>query len=389
MKRFLFATSLIALCSTSIAQTTYKTSPNGLLTTEGYQSAYIFGECQAARMMFFDGEMRNNVMVMKEVALRHDYRKYNNNNGNSNSGQGRNWSSVTLNLSYCDHTNISHTFSNNSTNTPALVFSASVTFPVMSGFPTTKPASWDLKFPFSQAWINNGSGDICLDFDFNGGVLANNGRWSTSWYQTYRTDADNLGDSAGGTYAIHGTGCTDSTQTNAAQSAVFTNVYSSRYPTVSYQNKYRISTRTSYTSPGKIVVHAVSLFGSATGTNFPGVSCEKVFIDLTQPFFLFPLTAGTGTYVNAAIDFPLIPYNANLAGVPFWVQGAWDNTANGALMFTYAERTELPPMPSIKKRYMIYQPDTSIKATTAKASQGSLQSPFYQATHNPIFRYAQ
>ena len=188
----------------------------------------MFGEWQAARLMFFDGEMRTSVMVMKEVAARHDYRDYDNHNHNHNNGQGRTWSKVTLAISTCDITKINQNFSLNPTTTPSKVFDASVTFPTMSGYPSSMPAPWALRFPFSIPWLNNGTADICLDFDFNGGMLANGRSWSTGWYQTYYTDAFNGGDRSTGNYTVMGTGCTDSASSFPASGIVFTDVYSSR-----------------------------------------------------------------------------------------------------------------------------------------------------------------
>ncbi len=384
MKRLLFATSMLVLCGAAFAQNTYKTSPNGLLTTEGYRAAYMFGEWQAARLMFFDGEMRTSVMLMKEIALRHDYRPFYNGNSNSNNGQGRNWTKVTLAISTCDITKINQNFALNPTTTPSKVFDASVTFPSMSGFPSSKPAPWALRFPFSASWLNNGASDICLDFDFNGGTLANAKSWATNWYQTYYTDAFNGGDSSSGSYSVLGTGCTDSGFTAKGSGIVFTNVYSSRYTTnVSYQNMYKVSTRSRYTAKGKPVVHVVSLFGNKTGITFPGVSCEKVFIDMTKPLYIFAMIAGTDSRATTSLNFPLIPYQKSLENIPFFMQAAWDDSSTTALKFTYAEETLLPPMPGVYNRQMIYQNDTTSKGT---ASTGKV---FDAATHNPIFRYAQ
>jgi hypothetical protein len=236
--------------------------------------------------------------------------------------------------------------------------------------------------------VNNGSADICLDFDFTGGKLFNGNRWQYSWYQSYHTDSFNGGDSLGGPWTDLGRGCTDSGSTSPASAIAFANVYSNRYTAnASYQNKYRVSTRTRYTAKGMPVAHVVSLFGNKTGVNFPGISCEKVFIDMNNPFFLLPVTAGTGTNAEVYINFPLLPYQKSLEEIPIYVQGVWSDSSTGAMKFTYAQEVILPPMPVVFKRLMIYQPDPT--KTTALYDTYTKKTVNDATWNNPLFRYAQ
>ena len=169
VKRFLQAASLLLLCAPAFGQTAYS-SPDGFLTKEGKSAAYIFGEYPEPRIMMFDGEMRNKVIVMNEVAFRHDYRDY-----SSYNGAARSWSKITLDVSYCDYAKADTVFANNPTSTPSRVFDAAMNWPGITGFPATNPAKFDdIKFPFSSIWIYSGAEDICLDWDFLGGTLANN-----------------------------------------------------------------------------------------------------------------------------------------------------------------------------------------------------------------------
>ncbi len=174
MKRLLLASSLLALVGHAVGQS--YSSPNGFLTTEGKSAAYIFGEYQAPRIMMFDGEMRNKVMVMNEVGFRHDDRSYTSSNGGA-----RSWTNISLDVSYCNYDKTDTLFTLNPTSTPSRVFSSSMSWPGIVGYPKTKPAPFTpIKFPFSGIWLYNGAEDICLDWDFQGGTLTNGTAWG-SW----------------------------------------------------------------------------------------------------------------------------------------------------------------------------------------------------------------
>ena len=72
----------------------------------------------------------------------------------------------------------STTFSKNFLTTPVQVFSASVTWPKISGNPTTNPATFTstYAFPFKSPWPYSGQNDAGLDYQFSGGTMANNAR---------------------------------------------------------------------------------------------------------------------------------------------------------------------------------------------------------------------
>ena len=97
----------------AVGQTAYS-SPDGFLTKEGKSAAYIFGEYPEPRIMMFDGEMRNKVIVMNEVAFRHDYRDYSPYNG-----AARSWTNISLDISYCDYSKLDTVFTLNPTSTPS------------------------------------------------------------------------------------------------------------------------------------------------------------------------------------------------------------------------------------------------------------------------------
>ena len=172
--RTLLIVSLAAFTASAVAQNqTHYSSPRGLLTIDGNSEATHFGGFSNARYMFFDGEQRNSVIVVREVAYRLDQRIY-----SSTSGAGRSWSAVTLNASDCYINEATTTFSENQVSKPTQVFSGKVTWPSITSRPASNPATWGgakgaYRFPFSTAWISVGRRDICLDYDFSGGSLEN------------------------------------------------------------------------------------------------------------------------------------------------------------------------------------------------------------------------
>lgn len=383
MQRIINITSIALLCSSLFGQGAYS-SPDGFLNTEGKSAAYIFGEYPEPRIMMFDGEMRNKVIVMNEIAFRHDYRDY-----PTYRGAARSWAKITLDVSYCDYTKADTVFANNPTSTPSRVYDNAMNWPGIVGFPATNPAKFDtIKFPFSSIWIYNGAEDICLDWDFQGGTLANNKTWSSNRYETYYLDAPIMGNEASGEYFKYGTGCTDSgSPNNPATTWVYTKVYNNKYvaePT--WRNQYRVYTQTRYTAKGAPVIVALTLGGSSAGINFPGLACEKVYINLAGPMLLVPLIAGTSSTARVYMPLPgiLFPYNATLAGLDFWAQSVWDDSVTNQLRISQGEKSLLPLMPPSYKRQTIFQTDPLQKATNADGFDKAFES-----THNPVIRYGQ
>ncbi|MCA8956054.1 MAG: hypothetical protein KDC87_08265 [Planctomycetes bacterium] len=382
MRLFLNSTLFLA-CTATLAAQTYRSSPDGFLSSEGELKAYMFGEWANAREMFLDGTARNNVMVLKGVDLRADNFNY-----GASTGTARTFSRITLDIAPCNFATPSTNFSSNPTSTPTRVFSASVTLPGRTGFPTSTPAPWDINFAFTNTWIYNGATDICLDFEFQGGVLANA---STQWwpkpcaYETYYVDAPNTGNIGEGAFKQHGTGCTDSAHTSPGTGWVTTKVYNSMAP--KNQNMYEVYSSTSYTANNALVLHAFSFFPDTTGQVFPGVACEKVFMDLTKPIYLFPTTAGTGG-TRAYINYPLIPYQKIFEGTNVVVQGVWDDSVTNQTKFTYAESNILPKMPGTYSRAMLYSCDTA-NYVSGRQDPVTGTTIITEATHNPIFRYVQ
>ena len=82
---------------------------------------------------------------------------------------------VTLNMATSDYNQLgqlSSIFTLNKLGTPTLVIRGSVTWGSQTGKPSSSPAAWDRKFPFTISYVHTGALDISMDFDFSGGKLA-------------------------------------------------------------------------------------------------------------------------------------------------------------------------------------------------------------------------
>ena len=391
MKSQILAT-VLALAAGLSAQS-YVTSPAGHLSGEGYSSAYIFGEWSEARVQFLDGEMRNTAMFIKEVAFRPD--GDHNYTGNSSSttgtrGAGRSWSNVSLDIAPCDYAKASLFFTLNQSTTPTRVFSASMSWPTLVGYTAARPAAFSINFPFSgsSGYFYNGQTDLSLDFDFDGGKLSNGCSgtyycWPATWYQSYNLDAPNIGTTTSGWYKRIGTGCKDSSiPSYTADTLLYLDVFNSNYTVdTTLRNNYRVKTRSRSTAPGAAVAHCLSLFGSETGYTLPFVSCDKAFIDLNQPYYLFFGTATNDTNANTELLLPLLPYQKSYERIRFYLQAAWNDSKTGYFSLSRGEVSELPPMPSdTVKRACIFNSDDT-KTT------GQNDTIYKTATHNPVIRY--
>ena len=100
---------------------------------------------------------------------------------------------MTLHIAECDISKATIIFNRHPTTPPARVFSGVIAWPSLRGLPGTSPAPWGgingrLVFPFQQPWVYSGTTDMMLDYDFDGGLLANNGFWPTHYRREYVLD---------------------------------------------------------------------------------------------------------------------------------------------------------------------------------------------------------
>ncbi len=362
------------------------TSPKDFLSKEGEGIAQWFGAYSNGRIMMFDGEHRNSSFQIKEVALRLDYTQH-----YGTTTAARKWTNVTLDVSPCDLTQLSTTFSQNPTATPNRVFGAAVSWPLGSGLPATFPAPWGgatgaLRFPFQKPWSYSGKADICLDFDFNGGTISNSA-WKTEAF-TYQLDGYVTGTnfSLGTPFSLgnggtgSGPGCADSGQSNIRGFVVpILTTFGPTYLIASKRNMHELRIEVYGTAPSRPVVSAVSLGGSTSGTVFPGVSCNNLYIDPSQPTFYGLLTADSSGITFQS--FPLYPYTPAATGARLWFQAAWNDSNTGLLKLSRAAWNSVPRQGRSYARSTVHQPDPTKKK---QSGNGPTQDPLW----NPILRYA-
>jgi hypothetical protein len=380
-----FPVLVFALCTPSLAQS-YVSSPPSLLNVEGPTFASKFGAYSNSRYMLFDGELRNSAIGIKEVAVRDDYYPYTKRNG-----MGRRWTDVTLAVSLCDTGNLSSIFANNATSTPTRVFSGSVTWGTNTGHPGTLPAQWTKSFPFSTTWAYNGKKDISLDFDFNGGTMANNASWSTKEMHEFFLDAYPTFTRAEGVQVFHGNGgrtggCLDGNSTLGGLNFLHCIGYGANYHVPAYRNKFQLYTFSYYTAPRAPVANIVNFKGSAAGITFPSVVCNKLHLDPTK-FLMIGISNANGPGAWSGYFYPtktsegLIAYNSAYVGLSMWAQGYWIDSTKNAIRLTRAVNTRIPWVPRAVNRSALFQPLTHMKNSTG-------YGPFSGERHNPILRYA-
>ena len=328
------------------AQSVTVSSPYRFGTIEGESWADEFGHQPSYRHMLFDGELGGRVMTIKSVRLREDYR-------DQYASIGRSWNRITLDLSTCDFSKRNRVFSQNPTSTPTRVFSSGVVWPTIQGRPATVPTAWTgrngaLRFPFSRGWSYTGTTDVCLDFQFAGGVLATRGSWSGGQGR-YQLDSFGTGWRNGAWMLTYGRGCRDSSWSLGGVIVVDSATHGSLDPNPSFRNRHVFQTQSFATARGKPVVHAIGIGGHPVGVTCPGVTCEKLFDDLSLPIVFLSFVADGQTSM-ARSPFVTAPYSPAVVGAEVWGQAAWADSANGALRLSKAARTTIVDLPRVYRR---------------------------------------
>jgi hypothetical protein len=341
---FLSSTLLASLA----AQPTL-TSPTGFLARDanGFAGPRVSSN---GRWMILDGETGIAPSLLKEVSFRPDYREH-----AAGTGLGRLWSNVSLDISEADARRPSRTFSSNPVTQPLRVFSGVVVWPDMLGVPATNPPAWGganggLTFPFTTPWSYTATADICLDFGFTGGLIIGGGApaWPPVMSFPYFLDGV-FADGLSGVLTSYGTrGCRDTGAAAGGWAMVVTG-YGAGWQT--------IATVSHATAPNAPVVHALGLGGRPTGAAFPGVACERLFVDPTAPTLYF-FQRTIGDYAFTTLAFPNVP-GSN--GTPMWFQAAWNDSATGQLKLTDAMHTTVVGGPFPRIRSEVVQADPALK----------------------------
>lgn len=356
--RHLFLSALMLVVSTSlVAQVKTVSSPPGYETKGQVDSAgwgYRFGQYSNERFQAADAQFRKRIMVIREVSYRLDGgRNYAANS--TSAGVGRTWTNVTLHMSDCDYDKVTSTFSTNAITTPQKVFDAKVVWQTQVGIPGSDPAPWGgsgHKFPFSTTWVYTGLRDILLDYVFLGGSLANNSAWSGSTSKRYYLDGFNAPNFNLGQSAEYPSSYSQTTPANCMDSSLSVSNQAARNDIQgifvynadrsSYPNQVRLQWRSFYTAPGAPVIKALGFAGVPAGINI-SARCNKLYLDLTKPFLLFPDKA-SATASTAASSFTTLsaPFHGSMGGAALWFQCAWDDSKNKSFSLTTASQRIVP-----------------------------------------------
>jgi hypothetical protein len=353
-------TTLIALALSSTSLAAQFTTPAGYLSTEGktWQNvatlngySYYFGRTSVQHYQQVDAEIKKKgLQVLTSVGFRPDYQNHTN-----FSAAGRNWSNVTLKLSDGDHATMSSTFAANQLSTPSMVFSGSVTWPHITGNPTSQPAPWDSQyaFPFgtgggSGIYMYTATTDLCLDFTFTGGTLLNNLGWSGTQGRNYFFDgiytltATTYGRQV---YKFIGTttaNCTDSFHTSGyASGSIQVGLYGKGYTqTPAWTGKAVMHIFGARTAPNSFVLHAIGIGGTTPGLSIPALGCYNLMFDMTQLLTIYNIAtnaAGSRAWLHVPIaDLSILAPLGRTVSI--WSQAAWAESKSGKTMLTTAER---------------------------------------------------
>ena len=383
MNPTLLAGSVLALTTVSLSQS-YVTSPPGYDYVEGRYSAHTtIGRYPGGRYMAFDGDYRGTSMTLKGIAYRLDNQMH-----TTATAMGRTWSNVQIHASECDTSSLNTTFSMNPITTPTLVFSAACTWPSHTGKPPTLPADWTVQFPFGTNWAYAGTKDICWDFVFTGGTLANSASWTASQSRYYYLDAledptYNEAKSSELGYSGNQLGCNDRGVTHLYGARVYTTArhYGNGPWNSTYRNNLVFYQNGDWFGISAQVITVLGLRSLETGFLFPGVNCNKLHIDLALPHMMFPFFSNTsGTLPKFTFGAPAagIPIEPSWAGVELVTQAGWADTVNKSLLFSSAATLEIPTRPAYYERSILYSYDAS-------AVKGS--GPYWYYNYNPVARY--
>ncbi|MHC4854424.1 MAG: hypothetical protein ACYTF5_20680 [Planctomycetota bacterium] len=405
MRYLVLPTVAVLACAPLLAQQDKTvSSPPGFENAKGQPHSrawgYYLGENSNQRFQAADGQFRKQVMAIKEISYRLDGGRTYNANVTS-AGVGRSWTNVTLHMSECDYSKMTSTFTANPLTTPQKVFDAKMTWQTFVGT-APDPTPWGNKghkFPFTSTWVYTGIKDILMEYVFQGGTLANNAAWTGTTSTRYYLDGVyattfNLGGqleypcgdptcSQAASYPkTTPPNCMDSAHpasTNAARNdiqGIF--AYNADKPTTTLKNKISLNWRSFYTAPGAPVIKALGFAGNTVGLNI-GAMCNKLYLDMTQPFLLFPDTASaTVSYAPSGFTSLNTPFQPVLGGVSLWFQCAWDDSKTKFFSLTTATQrtipTSLPPVAG---------PRQALRTSSLTATTGS--GPSTSWAYNPIY----
>ncbi len=327
--------ALIATLSSSILAQGYMTTPLTGTTVEGADSAFIFGWAANQGNRFMDYTHTGTKRSIKGLAFRADYRDHN--------AIGRTWSKVTVLAAHGDWSSITKLSPNYTLkDTPTKVFDAKWSFPALKGKPLLNPSAWggiggSLNFRFSTPWAYNGSDSIFLEFQFSGGVAANNQPWVGANPKGFEYFLDTMPQAAwqgtntyNQTYPAKPAPCLDSGFGSGGKGKTYATIDAS----LSGATTVVLAVRTYYTSTRSPVIYALGVAGNATGLNL-GAGCNLFHIDSTKPMYIVPLATPNNKTAYASLTAKT-PRQSWMKEI--WAQAGWADSKTQSLKLTHAVR---------------------------------------------------
>jgi hypothetical protein len=338
----------------SLAQST-TTSPPGYETTAGSSTCIYLGRYSDGRFQMADGELKGKAMAISRIDFRMDNR-----NHTTATGMGKSWTRVILDMSETSVAEMSLTWDKNNLTTPSRVFDARMTWPTVTGRPSSTP--WGhVAFPFKNVWVYTGKNDMLADYQFHGGTLANSARWTGSNTSYYYMDGIPNQDyiSGSGTYMpTSANNCNDSalSSTTGAYTYGYATAFHEWYTTYTYRDKLRLYWYSYYTAPDKPVVLALGIGNGNTAGFDMGANCHRLYLDTSKPYVLTTSTTQNTTSAYSNPNQIIIPWLNTWQGLRFHVQGAWADSKTGAFSLTRARSLVVPGYPTspLKKRTLFH-----------------------------------
>lgn len=393
--RALLALPLLATGSVLTAQVSSLTSPAYLAATEGALHCREFGSEASMRYQLLDPENRGSAATLSSLALRADYRDF-----NQTSGMGRSWSQVDLRIGNGDAQKFGLLSPTNFVGAATRVFSGRVTWPTLSGLPFARPDAWgglsgQLRFGFSQPWQYSGQLDILSDWSLQGGSLANGSTWNTNLSADYYLDSYH-DPSVTTAHAAYSTlplfrldntsfGVTGRCNDPAIQSKIGATLEAEAFlanqnhHVRSWRDQLVIRTRSLGCAPAAPVIHAFGVIANPAGVDL-NTGCNRLHISgpiYTVPYQTQPLSRDP----RGASDLQTLtfPWSKALAGLTLVMQAAWADSGSGAIGLTQASTAILPQdfspatIPSRRATY-------AVGSSSAVAPNGLPQA-------NPVLQY--
>ena len=316
------------------------------------------------RMQLADGNLRGAPRVIERIELRRD----------TSPGypmQGRGWQRVVLDLAPTDLSLVSEVFADNTLDVPTTVFDGPMVWSTSQSTPTW--GTDGLTIPLSAPYLHLGDSDLLLDFRFEAGQRLDGTPWPAGSLMSYYLDGV-----SGSTHTTSGVSylgnytCTDSAQSQGAVQRIYLETHSTSSP--SHPGQIFHYQETFNTAPDAMVLQAVSLTSSASGTSLN--SCNQLHID---PAAIFIGRADNAGY--ARLSLGSVPFDPNLVGFPIHAQSGWWDSVNSRLRLTNAASATVQPIPSPLSW------NNLLVTTTTQVDP--LSSPTGMVTHRgiPFLRY--